>query len=142
MLEPAFVTAKTNLNVRRLHSYLLLTKLRKTWQRNKQLVASISGWQSHLPCVKLALQCFVVLFLYWTDLFCSTLSPLLFNKRKPFHSRNPTDMKYFSNKFISFLEQLESLGVYFNFDVCTWEFLHFKLFICTREILWNLKYKF
>ena len=50
-------------------------------------------------------------------MLCSSLSPLLFNKRKPFQFRNPTDMKYFSNKFISFQENLESLGVYFNFDV-------------------------
>ena len=43
------------------------------------------------------------------NVFCSTLSPFLFNKRKPFHFRNPTDMKYFSNKFLSFKSNWRAL---------------------------------
>ena len=71
-------------------------------------------------------------------MFCSTLSPFLFNKRKPFHFRNPTDMKYFSNKFISFQEQLESLGVYFNFDVLENSFIFNSLFAVEKCYeIWN-----
>ena len=139
-LSPVTILTKAKLNVRHLHSYLLLTELRKTWQRNKLGACFFRLTKSPgKPAMCKTSSTITTLLSILTRpsrVLFNSFIVVVFHKRKPFHFRNPTDMKYFSNKFISFQEQLESLGVYFNFYVllCTWKFIHFKLFICCREL--------